>query len=136
MIIFAAELGYDYYKNDSADISLQDQKLTLTSEVIALFDTKIYVGYATGYIDGNGVLEVYSVDNQNIRCVGEYSYVSLELLSGKGTASCSDGVTAIFNFKGIDNSKGYGYGKANNAGLRFTYGLNPEEAKVYLINKN
>ena len=133
LIIFGAQILYDTAKNSETEITYKDNEMTITSNVIAIIHGHMYVGYATGYIDGNGILEVTSLDDINIKCLGEYSYTSLELLSGKGTASCSDGKAATFNFKGLDNSKGYGYGTSEGTPVVFTYGMRPREAQQYLL---
>ena len=82
LIIFGAQILYDTAKNSETEITYKDNEMTITSNVIAIIHGHMYVGYATGYIDGNGILEVTSLDDINIKCLGEYSYTSLELLSG------------------------------------------------------
>ena len=133
LIIFAAQVMYDTARNSETEIIYKNNEMTLTSDVIATLHDHIYVGYATGYADGNGILEITSLNDINVKCIGEFSYTSIELLSGKGTASCSDGNNAVFNFKGIDNSKGYGYGTSKGTPVLFTYGMRPNDAQNYLI---
>ena len=51
---------------------------------------------------------------------------------GKGTVSCKDGSQGQFNFKGLTNLKGYGYGSSTRGPVTFTYGMTAEEAAKYL----
>ena len=135
-LIFAAGVVYDSATNSNTEITYKDSDLYLTSNVIAILGEDIFVGYATGYIDGNGVVEVSSLKDDSIKCVGEYSYVSLELLSGKGTISCSNGLRSEYNFRGLDNSRGYGYGTTSSGAVKFTYGMSPKESQKYLLQTN
>ena len=66
----------------------------------------------------------------------EYSYTSLELLSGKGTMTCNDGDRSEFNFRGFDNSKGQGYGTSKRGPVSFTYGIHARDAGQYLFRKS
>ena len=65
-------------------------------------------------------------------CVGEFRYISTWTKTGKGTVSCNDGSQGQFNFKGLTNLKGFGYGTSNRGPVTFTYGMTAEEAAQYL----
>jgi hypothetical protein len=135
-VILASQVAYDTFQNNETDITLDNMELTLTSQVIAVIGRDLFIGEATGYVDGNGVVEVKSFKDPSIRCIGEYSYTSLELLSGKGTMTCNDGDRSEFNFRGFDNSKGYGYGTSNRGPVSFTYGIHAKDAGQYLFRKS
>ena len=105
---------------------------TATSPVTATIKDDIFVGWAKGDISGRGKIDVRSSINKKITCVGEFRYISTFLLTGTGTLSCNDGAQANFNFKGLTNLKGHGYGNSSRGPVTFTYGMTAEEAAKYL----
>lgn len=105
-----------------------DEDQIVTSRVVAKVDQKYFIGTASGDIDGKGTINIRSMQDSNIKCIGSFEYVSRKLLSGKGTLNCNDGNIAVFNFKGRDNVSGEGYGRSTLGPVSFTYGYSPDES--------
>lgn len=105
---------------------------TAKSPVVATIQGDIFVGWAIGDFTGAGTISLTSaVDSENT-CVGEFRYISTWTRSGEGTISCKDGSLASFNFKGLDNLRGFGYGSSSRGPVTFTYGMTADEASKYL----
>ena len=105
---------------------------TAKSPVAVTIKGDIFVGWAVGDISGSGTIDIQSAIDPENTCVGEFRYTSTWSLVGKGTVSCKDGSQGTFNFKGLTNLKGYGYGNSNRGAVTFTYGMTAEEAAKYL----
>ena len=105
---------------------------TAKSPVAVTIKGDIFVGWAVGDISGSGTIDIQSAIDPENTCVGEFRYTSTWSLVGKGTVSCKDGSQGTFNFKGLTNLKGYGYGNSNRGAVTFTYGMTAEEAAGYL----
>ena len=106
---------------------------TAKSPVAVTIKGDVFAGWAVGDISGRGTIDIQSHINPEIKCVGEFRYISTWTLSGTGTMTCNDGGKAVFNFKGLTNLIGYGYGSSNKGPVTFTYGMTPKEASKYLM---
>ena len=106
---------------------------TATSPVAVTIKGDVFAGWAVGDISGRGTIEIQSHINPEISCVGEFRYISTWTKTGVGTMTCNDGGKASFNFKGLTNLKGFGYGTSNKGPVTFTYGMTPKEASKYLM---
>tara|TARA_Y100000768_G_C23548256_1_gene482452 strand:+ start:58 stop:537 length:480 start_codon:yes stop_codon:yes gene_type:complete len=105
---------------------------TAKSPVAVTIKGDIFVGWAVGDITGSGTIDIQSAIDPDNSCVGEFRYTSTWSLVGKGTVSCKDGSQGQFNFKGLTNLKGFGYGNSTRGPVTFTYGMTAEEAAKYL----
>ena len=105
---------------------------TAKSPVAVTIKGDIFVGWAVGDITGSGTIDIQSAVNPETSCVGEFRYTSTWTKVGKGTVSCNDGGQGQFNFKGLTNLKGFGYGTSNRGPVTFTYGMTAKEAAKYL----
>jgi hypothetical protein len=105
---------------------------TAKSPVAVTIKGDIFVGWAVGDITGSGTIDIQSAIDPENTCIGEFRYTSTWSLVGKGTVSCKDGSQGQFNFKGLTNLKGYGYGTSNRGAVTFTYGMTAKEAAEYL----
>ncbi len=105
---------------------------TAKSPVAVTIQGDIFVGWAVGDITGSGTIDIQSAIDPKNTCIGEFRYTSTWSLVGKGTVSCKDGSQGQFNFKGLTNLKGYGYGSSTRGPVTFTYGMTAEEAAKYL----
>ena len=105
---------------------------TAKSPVAVTIKGDIFVGWAVGDITGSGTIDIQSAIDPENSCIGEFRYTSTWSLVGKGTVSCKDGSQGQFNFKGLTNLKGYGYGTSNRGAVTFTYGMTAKEAAEYL----
>ena len=105
---------------------------TAKSPVAATISGDIFVGWAIGDFTGSGTISITSAIDNNNTCVGEFRYTSTWTLTGEGSISCKDGSMAVFNFKGLDNLRGYGYGNSSRGPVTFTYGMTADEASKYL----
>ena len=98
--------------------------------VIAIVADELFVGSATGHIDGTGTVVIQSQRNPDLKCAGEFA--SNVVLGGSGRMNCSDGTTATFQFKRLSLRRGYGEGSTSRGAMSFAYGLTAEESKPYL----
>ena len=102
-----------------------------TQPVMAFLQDDLYYGKATGFMDGSGKINVQSVKNENLNCLGDFRYIGMSW-AGKGTLTCNDGQVARFQFQAVTGSSGYGYGKSDKGPVNFTFGMTVDEAKKYL----
>jgi hypothetical protein len=106
------------------------QLFSSTGPVIAIFDSKLLVGEATGHLGGWGTIALRSPSQAGLTCVGEFSYS--EALGDSGQLKCSDGASATFRFQRLSLMRGYGTGSSSRSALSFTYGLAAEDSIPYL----
>ena len=88
---------------------------------------EIFTGSATGYITGDGELDVAS--SSGVTCTGDFHYVERGRL-GNGAVRCSDGREGDLVFQSTGQA-GYGYALMSDAGLaQFLFGKvpNPDPA--------
>lgn len=98
--------------------------------VYAILYEDLFVGTAVGYVNRTGTIEIGSVIDESIRCVGEFRYSGAK--TGSGTLTCNDGTTAKLQFNSLSTISGYGYGNSTRGPASFTYGLTPEQSTQYL----
>ena len=101
-----------------------------TGPVIVILAGDLFLGQATGYLDGSGTMTIQSRSPSNVTCRGQ-STSSAEL-GGIGDMQCTDGVTATFQFLRLSRVTGYGTGTSSRGSISFTYGLSPDESGPYL----
>lgn len=101
-----------------------------TGPVIAIFADELFLGVATGNIDGSGTIKIQSRSKPDVTCTGQFT--SSAKLGGKGNLQCSDNSSATIRFKRLSLRRGYGTGKSNRGPLSFTYGLSANDSKPYL----
>ncbi|MDB5812174.1 MAG: hypothetical protein JWN94_4296 [Betaproteobacteria bacterium] len=101
-----------------------------TRPVIAILGSQIHVGMAEGRLNGAGSVAIHSLDNPNVKCVGEFTSSSKQ--GGSGDLRCTDGATATFKFERLTVFSGHGAGDSSRGSMSFTYGLNADEAARYL----
>jgi hypothetical protein len=104
--------------------------LSATGAVIAIVGGELFVGEAEGHLNGAGTLAIHSQKNPGLTCAGEFTSSAEQ--GGKGQLKCTDGSTAIFQFKRLTVRRGHGGGRAGRGSMSFTYGLSAEEARPYL----
>ena len=98
--------------------------------VYAILSEDFFVGTAVGYVNRTGTIEIQSVVNDSVRCVGEFRYTGAK--TGAGSLTCNDGTNAELQFNSLSTISGYGYGNSTRGPVSFTYGLTPEQAEEYL----
>lgn len=101
-----------------------------TAPVVAILGDGLYVGYAKGYMDRTGTIDLQSTTNEDVRCVGQFRYTGSKI--GSGEVHCSDGRIAEFQFNALSRLSGYGFGRASDGAFSLTYGLSLEESRQYL----
>lgn len=107
--------------------------MTLTSAhapVLAVLQDDLFTGEAVGYSDRTGTIDIKSVLNPDVRCVGRFRYVGSKV--GVASVKCNDGHTAELDFNALSMLSGYGFGNSTRGTASFTFGLTPEEATEYL----
>ena len=50
---------------------------TNTQPVMAFLQDDLYYGKATGFMDGSGKINVQSVKNENLNCLGDFRYIGM-----------------------------------------------------------
>ena len=129
--MLAGKAAWDVLINPYVEFNYNTNNI-VTSKVVARVNDQIYVGYASGDINGTGKIKIFSTKNSEIQCMGSFKYVSRKLLAGKGIINCNDGAIATFSFQGRDQVSGQGYGTSNLGPVYFTYGYSPEESAKFI----
>lgn len=104
--------------------------MSTSAPVIAIVKDDLFTGTALGYPDKTGKIELASVLDPSIRCVGNFAYVDTKM--GDGDIRCNDGSVGTFQFNGLTMFSGYGFGTMTLGSMSFTFGLNTSEAGEYL----
>lgn len=102
-----------------------------SAPVIAFLKDDMFSGMAVGYIDRTGTINMQSVLDDSVSCIGQFHYTGSRI--GIGTIQCNDGSSGDFQFHSLSSLSGYGLGKSSRGPLSFTFGLTPEEAQQHLI---
>lgn len=102
-----------------------------TAPVIAILNDDLFLGETVGYMDRTGTIEIQSVIDSTLRCIGEFRYTGSR--TGKAEIRCNDGAVAEISFNSLSALSGYGIGNSSRGPTSFTYGLTPEEASKYLV---
>jgi hypothetical protein len=103
---------------------------SVTLPVIAIFHDDLFVGEAIGHLDRTGTIDLRSVLDPKIKCVGSFRYTGLK--TGVADMRCDDGVEAKLLFNALSAFSGYGAGSTPKGPASFTFGLSPEEAALHL----
>lgn len=101
-----------------------------TAPVVAILVDDLYMGYAKGYLDRTGTIDIQSTSREDVRCIGEFHYTGSK--SGSGQVRCNDGSAADFQFNALSRLSGYGFGRSSLGLFSFTFGLTPEDSRQYL----
>ncbi|MBT9553922.1 MAG: hypothetical protein IV088_24015 [Hydrogenophaga sp.] len=100
------------------------------SPVLAILADDLFTGEAVGYMDRTGTIDIASVVDPNLKCVGQFRYTGSK--AGVATVRCNDGGVGELSFNGLSLLSGYGYGTTSRGPASFTFGLTPEQALKYL----
>jgi hypothetical protein len=103
---------------------------SVTLPVIAILHDDLFVGEAIGYLDRTGTIDLQSVLDPKIKCVGSFRYTGLK--TGVADMQCNDGAEARLLFNALGVFSGYGAGSTPKGPASFTFGLNPAEAASHL----
>jgi phospholipid transport system substrate-binding protein len=98
--------------------------------VIAILADELFLGEATGDLDGSGTILIHSRAAPELTCRGQFT--SSAELGGAGSMQCSDGASATFRFQRLSLVRGHGSGSSTRGSLSFTYGLTASESAPYL----
>ena len=101
-----------------------------TSPVLAILSDDLFTGEAVGYMDRTGTIDITSVVDPSLKCVGQFHYTGSN--TGVATVRCNDGAIADLSFNALGMLSGYGYGRTSRGPASFTFGLTPEQASKYL----
>lgn len=82
-----------------------------TSPVLAILSDDLFTGEAVGYMDRTGTIEITSVIDPNLKCVGQFQYTGSK--TGTAIVRCNDGAIAELSFNGLSMLSGYGYGRSS-----------------------
>jgi hypothetical protein len=91
--------------------------LTLPVQGSVQNSAEMFLGTATGYMDGAGDLHI--VSNKGPVCDGNFVYVTSR--QGEGGFTCSDGRTGPFQFVST-GKRGTGHGTLGGQNFTFTFG--------------
>jgi hypothetical protein len=103
---------------------------SVTLPVIAILHDDLFVGEAVGYLDRTGTIDLRSVLDPKIKCVGSFRYTGLK--TGLADMQCDDGAEAKLSFNALSAFSGYGFGSTPRGPASFTFGLKPDEAASHL----
>ena len=99
--------------------------------VIAILADDLFLGDAEGHSNGAGTLGIQSRRmNPAVSCIGQFT--SSVARGGSGQVQCNDGASGSFHFERLSVFSGYGVGTFSRGSISFAYGLNAEEAALYL----
>jgi hypothetical protein len=88
------------------------------------------VGEAVAYLDRTGTIDLRSVLDPKIKCVGSFRFTGAK--TGVADMRSDDGAEATLSFNALNTFSGYGYGSTPVGPASFTFGLNADEAAAYL----
>lgn len=103
---------------------------SVQAPVIAVLEDDLFTGTAVGYRDRTGTIELTSVLDPGVRCVGQFRYTGAN--GGFASVQCTDGLSASLTFNSTSALSGYGVGRTSRGPASFTYGMTSEEAARYL----
>jgi len=103
---------------------------SISEPLIAVIGDEIFSGEATGYLDGTGTIRMQSQKDPNLKCIGDFHYVSSK--SGTGSATCIGGTRGLLVFQALSNLSGYGTAISDRGPVSFAYGLSLEDSSKYL----
>jgi hypothetical protein len=72
---------------------------SVTLPVIAILHDDLFVGEAIGYLDRTGTIDLRSVLDPKIKCVGSFRYTGLK--TGVADMRCDDGAEATLLFNAL-----------------------------------
>src|SRR3954468_23479011 len=97
------------------------EMFSATRPVIAILGSQVHVGTAEGNLSGAGTVAIHSLENPDVKCVGEFASSSKQ--GGTGELRCTDGAKAKFKFQRLTVFSGHGAGDSTLGTMSFTYGL-------------
>src|SRR5665213_619005 len=98
--------------------------------VIAILHDNLFVGEAIGHLDRTGTIDLRSVIDPSVKCVGRFHFTGLK--TGVADMKCDDKAEASLLFNALGVFSGYGAGSTPEGPASFTFGLEPVEAAKYL----
>ncbi len=105
--------------------------LASSAPALAVIGERVYTGEMLLYTDRSGRLELRSAGEPTLSCMGAMRYTATT--SGNVTLSCSDGTQARLPFTALGETSGYGSARTASGVASFTYGLDAEPARAWLI---
>jgi hypothetical protein len=129
ILIASVVLGF-IAMGDANGVEVRIGLFSVTLPVIAILHDDLFVGEAIGYLNRTGTIDLQSVLDPKIKCVGSFRYTGLK--AGLADMKCDDGVEASLSFNALSVFSGYGAGSTPKGPASFTFGLDPTEAASYL----
>ena len=105
--------------------------LATPAPALAVVGDRVLAGEALLYTDRSATLQLGSVTTPALSCMGAMRYTSST--GGTVQLSCSDGTQARLPFTALTETSGHGSSRAGSLSVSFTYGLEPEPARAWLI---
>lgn len=107
------------------------QALASPAPAWAVIGERVLTGEVMIYTDRSATVQLRSSGEPALSCMGRMQYTS----STGGTLSlgCSDGSQTQLPYLALSEISGYGSNRSTNASISFTYGLEPEAARAWLI---
>jgi hypothetical protein len=98
---------------------------------LAVVGERVLAGEVLLYTDRSATVQLGSNTTPALSCMGAMRYTSST--GGTVQLSCSDGTQARMNFLALSETSGHGSGRAGVLSASFTYGLDPEPARAWLV---
>ncbi len=105
--------------------------LASSAPALAVIGERVYTGEMLLYTDRSGKLQLRSAGDPVQTCMGALRYTATN--SGSVTLSCSDGTQTRLPFTALGETSGHGSTRTASGMASFTYGLDAEPARAWLI---
>lgn len=107
------------------------QILSSPEPALAVVHDRVLNGKAKLFTDRTGTLDLVTSDGPELQCMGTLRYTA----SGSGTVDlhCSDGSKLGLVFTALSETRGHARGPAPSGMASLTWGLEPENARAYLL---
>lgn len=97
----------------------------------AVVGNTVLTGRTTLYADRSGTLDLQADGDKGPSCMGTMRYTSTT--KGVVNLRCSDGLEVQLDFTALTEASGYGQGRFPGGAASFTYGLDAEGARAWLV---
>lgn len=105
--------------------------LATPAPALAVVGDRVLSGEVLLYTDRSATVRLDSSTAPALSCMGAMRYTSST--GGVVQLSCSDGTQGRMTFHAISETSGQGSGRAGAQSASFTYGLEPQVARAWLI---
>jgi hypothetical protein len=105
--------------------------LATRAPALAVVGDRVLAGEVLLYTDRSATVQLGSSTAPALSCMGAMRYTSST--GGTVQLNCSDGSQGRMSFNALSETSGHGSGRAGALSASFTYGLEPEPARAWLV---